>query len=58
MLAAFALFLAVVWVLALVTMKTVGFAIHLLLALAVISFVAHMLRAAAPGGIDRPLPPV
>lgn len=58
MLAALALFLAVVWVLALVTMKTASFAIHLLLVLALISFIAHMVRAAAPGDIERPVPPV
>lgn len=58
MFAALALVLAVVWVLALITMKTAGLAIHLLLVLAVISFIAHMMKAAVPGPMDRTMPPV
>ena len=47
MFAALALFFVVVWVMALITMKTAGLAIHLLLILAVISFFAHMMGAVA-----------
>lgn len=45
MLAALAIFFAVVWVLALVVMKTASLAIHLLLVLAVISMVGHLFHA-------------
>ena len=58
MFAALALVLAVIWLFALVTMKAAGLAIHLLLVLAVISMIAHMVRAVTPGPMDRPLPPV
>ena len=41
MFAALGIILAVVWLFAFVTMKTASAAIHLLLAFAVISFLAH-----------------
>jgi hypothetical protein len=46
MLAALGIFFAVVWVLALITMKTASAVIHLLLVVAVVSFIAHTVRSA------------
>lgn len=42
MFAALGILLAVIWLFAFVTMKTVSAAFHLLLAFALISFIAHM----------------
>jgi hypothetical protein len=56
MLATLATLFAIMWLVALVTVKTASLFIHLLLALAVISFIAHLMRPVSP--IDQgPIPP-
>ncbi len=45
---ALAILLAIVYVIALVLVHTVPFLLHLLILVAVISFVFHLLRAGAP----------
>lgn len=46
--------LAVAWLFGFATMKTASIGLHLLLALAVISFIAHVMRG--PATIDRSPP--
>ena len=43
---ALAIVFAIIWTVALLTMEVAGFAVHILIILAVVSFVAHILGVA------------